>query len=348
MIWMSWRQFRTQAMVAAAALVLISACLVILGTDIRDTYDGYLTWCQSGGDCAAAMSQFQGEYRNPLLFLDAAFILLPGLLGMFWGAPLVARELETGTHRLVWNQSVPRRRWLTAKLLFVGLAGMAAAGLVSLLLTWAASPLDHVAGDRFTTIVFGARDVVPVAYAAFAVVLGTVIGMLVRRTLPAMALALLIFIAIQIAVPNLVRPRLMPPITTSEPMTTEAINELRSLGGIMDRPTVGGLSIPDAWVTDTSELLTADGRPLDIDQFDACIGTGSPSTSTPPGNPQAADTGRFGAAARCLGDLDLHVTASYQPNHRYWPFQWLESAIYLALAALLAALGLWRIQRRLA
>src|ERR1043165_7519429 len=143
MIWLSWRQFRTQAMVAAVALAVIAISLVMLGMGIRDTYDGYLSRCQSGGDCADAMSQFTSKYTNLLLFLDAAVILVPGLLGMFWGAPLVARELETGTHRLVWNQSVPRRRWLAVKLLFVGLAGMAAAGLVSLLLTWAAGPVDR-------------------------------------------------------------------------------------------------------------------------------------------------------------------------------------------------------------
>ena len=347
MIWMSWRQFRPQAMVAAAALVVIATYLVILGMQIRDTYDGYLTQCQSQGNCADAMSQFASEYTNLLLFLDAAFILVPGLLGMFWGAPLITRELETGTHRLAWNQSVPRRRWLMVKLLFVGLASMTAAGLVSLLLTWAASPVDQVADDRFTAIVFSARDIAPVAYAAFAVVLGTIIGMLARRTLPAMALTILIFIAIQIAMPNLVRPHLMPPITTSKPMTTEAINELRSLGGLMNHPTIGGLAIPNAWVTETSELLTAHGQPLDINQFNKCIGIRAPSTSTPPSDPQREGTGRFGAAAQCLGDLNLHVTASYQPNHRYWPFQWLESAIYLALSALLAVLGMWRIQRRL-
>ncbi|RSM80956.1 transmembrane transport protein [Kibdelosporangium aridum] len=339
MIWMSWRQFRAQALVAAAGLVVIAAGLVVLGMDIRDTYDTYLARCQ--GDCADAMSQFTNEYRNLLLFLDAGFILVPGLLGMFWGAPLVARELETGTHRLVWNQSVPRRRWLAVKLLFAGLAGMTATGLVSLLLTWAAGPVDQVANDRFETLVFSARHVAPVAYAAFAVVLGTVIGLLIRRTLPAMALTLLVFIAVQIAMPNLVRPYLMPPITTSKPMTSEAINELRSLGGLSDRPTIGGLTIPDAWVTDTSELLTADGQPLDADKFNKCIGPDASDDSPREGG------GRFGAAAQCLGDLDLHVTASYQPNHRYWLFQWLESAIYLTLSTLLAVLGRWRIQHRL-
>ena len=61
---------------------------------------------------------------------------------MFWGAPLVARELETGTFRLAWTQSVTRTRWLAVKLALVGLASMAVAGLLSLILTWWSSPID--------------------------------------------------------------------------------------------------------------------------------------------------------------------------------------------------------------
>jgi hypothetical protein len=184
--------------------------------------------------------------------------------------------------------------------------------------------------------VFGARNIAPVTYAAFAFVLGTTIGMVVRRTLPAMALTLLVFIAVQIAMPNLVRPHLMSQITVSKPMTAEAINDVRALGGLRNRPTVGGLRIPDAWVTHTSELLTADGQALDTSRFNDCIMSA----------PRRGGTGRFGDAALCLGDLNLHVTVSYQPDDRYWPFQWIESAIYLALSVLLASFAIWRLQRR--
>jgi len=45
----------------------------------------------------------------------AQALATPALLGIFWGAPLIARELETGTCRLAWNQSVTRTRWLTVK-----------------------------------------------------------------------------------------------------------------------------------------------------------------------------------------------------------------------------------------
>jgi ABC-type transport system involved in multi-copper enzyme maturation permease subunit len=319
---MSWRQFRAQAVVAAAALAVFVIYLVILGTQIRQTYNDYLTRCRGHGDCAALMTQFQSKYQTQLYILDAVLIAVPAILGLFWGAPLVARELEARTHRLVWNQSVTRRRWLAVKLLVVGLTTMAAAGIVSLLLTWAASPVDHVAADRFTTLLFGARNIAPVAYAAFAFVLGTVIGLLVRRAVPAMALTLLVFVVVQIAMPTWVRPQLISPVTASHPMTADAIKNLIFIGRDGD---IGGLRIPDAWVVSTSKMLTSNGRPVDMNQ-NSCTGT---------------------EPALCLANLDLHVQATYQPGDRYWDFQWLESAIFLALSVLLAGFALWRIQARL-
>ena len=77
-------------------------------------------------------------------WLGVLVIVVPGIIGIFWGAPLVARELETGTFRLAWTQSVTRTRWLAVKLAVVGLASMAVAGLLSLMVTWWASPLDRV------------------------------------------------------------------------------------------------------------------------------------------------------------------------------------------------------------
>lgn len=64
-------------------------------------------------------------------------------------------------------------------------------------------------------LVFGARGIAPMGYAAFAFVLGVSVGMLVRRTLPAMVLTLAVFAALQLAMPLLVRPHLMPPITAT-------------------------------------------------------------------------------------------------------------------------------------
>lgn len=326
MIWLSWRQFRTQAAVGTAALLAIAGYLVFLGVQIRDAHDSYLAQCQHRDTCLEVMSRFTGEYRTLLLILNVLVLVVPAVLGLFWGAPLAAREIETGTHRLVWNQSVTRRRWLAAKLLFVGAATVLVTGVISTLLTWAASPVDEVAGDRFSTLAFAARNIVPVAYATFAFVLGTVAGLVLRRTVPAMAVTLLALVVVQVVLPNVVRPHLFTPLTVARPMPAVEIERLT--GGLRPENVVKGLTIPDAWVTSTSAFRTADGRTLDDRRYAECtLGTTEP-------------------AATCLGRLDLHVTVSYHPNDRYWPFQWIESALLLALSLALAGYGMWRIQRR--
>jgi hypothetical protein len=334
---MSWRQFRGQAVVGGIVLALLAAYIVYLGLDIRSSYHDYLAQCPGSGDCAGPMGQFSLDYENTLLYLAGALGLIPGLLGMFWGAPLITRELENGTQRLVWNQSVTRRRWLLIKLLVVGLACMIVAGVASLLLTWAAAPVDDVADNRFSTVLFGARYLPPIAYAAFAFVLGTLIGLLVRRTVPAMALTLVAFVIFQFLVPNLVRPHLMPADHLVKPMTVSAINEARSLGSITGAPVLNGLSIQQGWITDVSKLTTAQGKPLDEKTFNDCY-MNAPKTG--------ATEGPYGDIAVCLSKLNLHVDIAYQPWNRYWAFQFLESGFYLVLAGLLIGVAVRRIQRR--
>ncbi|MEV6931424.1 ABC transporter permease subunit [Dactylosporangium sp. NPDC051485] len=337
MIWMSWRQFRTQALVGVIALAPLAAYLVFTGLDIRQAYGRYRSRCVAADRCLDAMSQFQDDYRTRLLLLALLLALIPAVLGVFWGAPLIARELETGTQRLVWNQSVTRRRWLAVKLAVVGLASMAVTGAASALLTWATSPVDQVADNRLSTILFGSRNIAPVGYAAFASVLGTLIGLLMRRTVPAMALTILTFVMFQFLVPNLVRPHFLPAEHLTMPMSAHAINQARSLGSITGAPVVKGLSVPGAWITDVSELLTAKGEPLDRKIFDECFSNAPKAGST---------EGPYGDIAVCLANQNVHVDIDYQPTSRYWSFQWLESAFYLLLARLLAAFGFWRIQRR--
>lgn len=338
MIWLNWRQFRLQALAAVAGLTLIAVYLLYLGVEIRDAHDTYQSRCADPGDCAQAKSQFQSAYQNTLLFLAAGLGLIPVIVGAFWGAPLIARELEISTHRLVWNQSVTRRRWLISRMAFVGLAAMILTGLAGLLLTWAASPYDQVAADRFGAVEFGARNIAPIGYAFLAFTLGTVVGLLVRRTLPAMAITGVVFLVLQFSVPNVVRPHLMPPEETALPMTAQNINEARSLGSITGAPVIGGLRVPgapDAWISETSPLRTADGRTLGERKFNECLDT-PPKTGT---------GGTFGDTAVCLSKLNLHVDVKYHPGSRYWQFQLTETGLYLVVSGILIVFALQRIRR---
>ncbi len=148
-----------------------------------------------------------------------------------------------------------------------------------------------------------------------------------------MALVFLAVTALLFAVPNVVRPHYLPAERTTVPMTADAINQARTLGSITGGPVIGGLQVPDAWVTHTSRLLTRGGRPLSDAVFNECF-TNAPKTGA---------TGTFGDIAVCLGRLDLHVDLAYQPNRRFWPFQWIELALYLGFSALLAGVGFWKV-----
>ncbi|GAP47068.1 ABC transporter permease subunit [Streptomyces azureus] len=336
MMWLSWRQFRIQALFGVGALAVLAVYMVYLGADIRDAYQAK---CQGSANCAEARHQFRSAYQNTLLFLATGLALIPAVIGTFWGAPLVARELENGTHRLVWNQSITRPRWLLSKILLIGLAAVIVTGAAAALLTWAARPFDEAVKEQFETFVFGARNIAPIGYAALAFTFGTVVGLLLRKTLPAMAVTLVVFLAFQFFFPNVVRPSLMPPVKATLPMTVEAINGARNLGSIGGGSVIGGVRIPnapDAWIAETSPLRTADGKTLSASKFNDCLD--SP--------PKTGAAGTFGDTAVCLAKHNLHVDVQYHPRSRYWSFQWLETAIYLTLSGILTAFGLWRIRRR--
>ena len=147
-----------------------------------------------------------GNGYTILYFLSVLVILIaPAIIGIFWGAPLIARELETGTFRLTWNQSITRTRWLTVKLALIGVAAMAVTEAFSLLQAWWAAPIGKAVGlggsasilarGRFGVFVFPTHGITPLGYAAFGFALGVTAGLLIRRAIPAMAVTLAIFAA---------------------------------------------------------------------------------------------------------------------------------------------------------
>jgi hypothetical protein len=189
---------------------------------------------------------------------NATMYVVPALLGIFWGAPLLARELETGTHRLAWNQSVTRTRWLTTKLAIVGGVAAATAGLLSWAVTSWAHHIDQATGDRITPGLFGARGIVPIGYALFAFVLGVTAGMLIRRTVPAMAATLAIYGAVVISMQEWIRAHLLPALHTTSPLDTSTLNTL-NIGAGNRLTVVASDHLRDAWVL-SNQTITATGQ----------------------------------------------------------------------------------------
>ena len=175
MIWLTWRQFRTQILVVAGVLAVLAIVLALTGPHLVSLSDAL----------PEVVSRRQGLRRRPPIRSSPRTAArrcsqrpghsAPALIGIFWGAPLIARELETGTYRLAWTQIVTRRRWLAVKLGVVGLASVAVAGLLSLMVTWWSSPIDRRTSNSSVAI-FALRDIAPIGYAAFAFAVGVTAG----------------------------------------------------------------------------------------------------------------------------------------------------------------------------
>jgi hypothetical protein len=371
MIWVTWRQFRWQGITAAAALIVVAVVLAATRPGLDGSYAAArLPSCHA--NCAAAASTFLDTVGNldHVLFFGSVFLmyLAPAVMGLFWGAPLIAREVEAGTHRIAWNQSVTRTRWTLVKLGLVGLAAVATAGLLSLMVTWWASPIDaaslvggsaqaastaangaHITVDGFAEArldpaIFDARGVVPLGYAALAFALGVTAGVLVRRTVLAMALTLVAFVTIQVVMPIFVRPYLLPAAHYTAPVTKQgsvAVNTNAGTG-LSTIQLTAPFAKPGAWVL--SDILTtpSGGKPAD-----AIMTPAGPELTQLPGAciPTASGLNRV-ACEQGLAAIHLRESVTYQPASRFWPLQWIETGIYLVLAAGLGWVCVWEVRRR--
>jgi ABC-type transport system involved in multi-copper enzyme maturation permease subunit len=338
MIWLAWRQFRMQLLAAAAVLLVFLAALALTWTQVtglaRDT--GF-TGCRADA-CDDAADAFIGALSNEtagwLYYAGiAVMFVLPILLGVFWGAPLVARELETGTYRMIFSQSVSRRRWLLVKLAVGGVAAAMSAGLASLVLTGWAAPIDQ-AESRISPVTFATRGVVPIAYAALAFVIGVIAGMVLRRIVAAMAVTLLAVVAVQVAVPLVLAPALAQPVTSVTTLNLDG----RFLLGL--HPTTNQwhldtqAQIPGAWIVSMT-TVTSTGA-----EFTGPVDTTRCDPDRPIGDP--SDTCRA-----WLKTQNLSQKVPYVPASSFWPLQWREFGALIALTIGLSWLSLWWIRRRL-
>jgi ABC-2 family transporter len=360
MIRFAWLQSRTQSLVAAALLMVVAIVLGVTGPHLVQLYDTTVTGCAPGGDCQAATSAFLRNYQLLRTVLNDLLVVVPAVIGLFWGAPLVARELEEGTFRLAWTQGVTRTRWLAARLAVVGLASMAAAGLFSLMLTWWSSPVDQASGAPFSS--FDYRDLVPVGYAAFAFALGVTAGVLFRRTLPAMAVALVTFVAVRLTFNNVVRPVLFTPQHQSQALDPASTGYgwqgvLLPFGSHASTLQPATPDIPGAWIR-SIQVVDKNGRGLTTQYLShACPavtnrngGGGGAGILGGGSSHQHVSPSAHQTLLNCVVRVGktYHEVVTYQPASRYWPLQWYELAIYLAAAVLLAGLCIWRVRRRAA
>jgi hypothetical protein len=333
MTWFTWRQFRTQTWITAGALVALGVLLVIAGRSIADAYAAAgVAGCDP--NCDTAIDNFLRQAKSGIGgtvhgLANAIMYVLPALIGIFWGAPLIARELETGTHRLAWNQSVTRTRWLATKLTVIGAAVAATAGLLSWVVTAWAARIDQAAGDRITPLVYGARGIVPVGYALFAFTLGITAGVLIRRTVPAMAATLAGYAAVAFAMTAWIRALLVPASRATPGLDMSMFEAIMINPEDNTMSIVGGNLPSSAWIL-SNETITPTGEAF----------AGSADGHCGPEYGQQVCT-------EWIDSLGLRLDIAYHPASHFWPLQWAETGILLALTVLLAGFCFWWVRRRL-
>jgi ABC-type transport system involved in multi-copper enzyme maturation permease subunit len=315
MTWVTWRQYRFQSALAVALLAALGVVLLISGLHGAWVWHSALAGCAKDNSCGNLGNlSLSNPAFTTLVVATSAVPLLPGL---FWGAPMVASELEAGTNQFAWTQGITKRRWLTVKAGWLLLGAAILAGAVSAIVTWWSGPYNAYRADGFDANRFDVTDIVPVSYALFAMALGICAGLLLRRTIPAMAVTLAGFAAVRVLTAQLLRPHYMTPIT-------------------MYYNLAGNWSPPGAVLGVSQGIVGPNGQAASaVGSGPSFNGISIPAECQQPSNIPA-----------CLAAHGYRGVTSYQPASRFWAFQGIETGIFVALAVILLGVAFWVLKRR--
>ena len=320
--WVAWRRYRATGYGAGALMGIVALYVVLRGTAMRTAYDAAHTCApQRSAACEFAWDTFQSSYGT-IGFFGGVLVFIPGVLGAFVGAPLLARELETGTFRYAWTQGAGRMRWLLSLLVpgAVGIAAVTAA--YGALIAWFEQPLIG-AGDteRLAPTVFSITGVAVVGWALLAFSVGVLAGLLTRRVVPALLATLAIWTGMTFLVSDLRKYHYLAPLGTSNPHAPAGD---RILGTSWTR---GGAPVSNAQV---NQVLQAIGFQTG--------NAGGDVAAKPGGDPN--DPFQY------LLSHGYTQWTSYQPDNRSWTFQAIEAIWLVLMSLLLLATTVWLVRRR--
>lgn len=358
MNWLAWRQHRKQFMVAGIFLILFAALMIPTGLSFWHTYQHALSTCGQTDTCNQLSNELFQSNLDPILFhlVPIAIMFVPIILGLFWGAPLLTREYLEGTNKLVWTQSISRRRWLTVKLVWVLVGAAITAGAFAALDTWWSRTGNALNLNRFGNLAFSSQGIVPVSYAVFAVALGIMLGAWFKRTMVALGVTLFLLIAIVlVVVPNFVRPHYETPMSYKMSLLGNT-----RINGVATNPNNPFTNSAALVVSQT--IVSSQNQPLDwtnppkqciVTNPGGFIGGGAgvhkQAVAAPGqngGEALASQNGGPAVSLNCLQTLGYQMDTKYQPSYRYWDFQRIETGLYLALSVIPIGATYWLVLRR--
>ena len=324
MAWVTWRQHRYALAGVAALLGAAASYLLITGSQMHHAY-ALVAACHPAGQgiCQQLANNFLDSYASGTGPVLGLLQVIPPLIGAFTAAPVLARELETGSFRYAWTQGFGRARWTAAKLVMLAVTVTIAAGAFSVLVSWYVQPLWG-AGDRdgplYPTI-FDLRGVALAAWTLAAFAIGALAGTVIRRVIPAMFATLAASAGLAFVTGAFLRVHYATPLTTTNPRA--------------------GFQ---AWVL--SQGWVRGGQPASLAMINQTLHAIDVQAVTPgqfqpgPATPASIDPVRY------LIRHGYALLTTYQPASRFWPFQWIEGSWLLALSVLLTGATIWLVRRR--
>jgi len=335
MAWVIWRQHRMTLAGVAVFLGALAVSLWRVGLGLHLAY-------AAAAACHPATSpicdQLQTRFYGMDTLLANGYVLqaVPALIGAFAGAPLLARELETGTFRYAWTQGFGRWRWPLAKLVPLAVVLAAAAGALSVLLSWYYRPYLTTGGQFLPqesplTNLFVLRGVAFAAWTLAAFAIGALASMLIRRVVPAIAATLAAHAGLALAAGLYLRQHYLAPLVTRNLFSPPAAAWILSQWW-----TKAGTTIRQSTMNQVMTSLFYRIMPV--------VHASAPKGSD--GKEQKQQT--YLAALRYLTRHGYAQWTRYQPASRFWAFQWIEGGWLLALSVLLIATTVWLVRRRAA
>ena len=325
MAWVTWRQHRLTFAAVIAVFGVAAAYLVITGLSMHAAY-GAVAACSPGSSdiCQRVATEFLRTYAPGVGTVLGLMQAIPALIGAFAGAPLLAREFETGTFRYAWTQGFGRTRWTVAKLAPLAVAITVASGAFSLLVSWYVAPIFG-AGDNNGPLYPTLFDLLGFALAAWtlaAFAIGVLAGVIIRRVIPAIFATIAAWAALAFATGAYLRAHYEAAVVTSNP------------------------NIPTgAWVI--SQGWFKGGNPASLNLINQILAPVDVRAVTPEVfQPGPSTPANFGDPVQYLIQHGLTQLTTYQPASRFWTFQGIEGGWLLALSLVLIAATLWLVRRR--
>ncbi|HEY8447185.1 MAG TPA: hypothetical protein VIL01_08765 [Thermomicrobiales bacterium] len=329
MTWLSWRLHRTEAAIGSA---LFAGLILLMAVGIRSITAAFEAaknvGCFDSGEiassqaCQPLLSTYWlriSRWDNLTAFLHAVPLALAVLLLI----PTL-QDLERGTVRLAWTQSITRGKWAIHRGLFLIAIAVFVTAIWAPVALWWYDSLHQDGSDqptpRFAQWYFDFSPPVLLGYSLFALALALALTVALRRLVPVLALTGVGFVATRFFVANQLRPRFRTPVERiSVPSRTETVAPYSPEDWVFD----------EWWVTPAGDRISLSQFHNELCRYD---GTGS-----------AEDF-----FYQCVADNGLKLVTALQPANRFWQFQTIETALYCGLAAVLLTFAYWWVRRRIA